>query len=545
ASSRITILSILLPAVFGIGLVCAVFYLSQRNLLVRQCAAEAIAEQRERLRVTLASIGDAVLTTDTQGRITNMNAVAESLTGWTQAEAVGKSLNAVFNIVDEQTRASLENPAQRALEQGVIVGLANHAVLISKDGSERFIDDSAAPIRDAQGQLLGCVLVFRDIAQRRRMEQQQAEDKARLESIVNHAIDGIAVIDENGTVEAFNPAAEQMFGYEAEEVIGLNVKMLMPEPFHGEHDGYLANYLRTGQRKIIGIGREADGRRKDGSTFPLDLAVSEFRLGERRYFTGLLRDITDRKRTEKQVYDLLIELKESDRRKDEFLAILAHELRGPLAPLRNMLEIMKHPHDGDLLAKARDTMERQLGQLVRLVDDLIDVSRITRDTIELRKERVELASLIHQSVEVCRPLADRAKQQVSVSLPPQPIYLHGDSVRLAQVFSNILNNACKYTEPCGKIALTAERQGSEVVVKVKDTGLGIPPDKLASVFEMFAQIDRTLERSQGGLGIGLTLVKRLIEMHDGTVTARSEGLGKGSEFIVRLPILIEPLKHAA
>jgi signal transduction histidine kinase len=156
---------------------------------------------------------------------------------------------------------------------------------------------------------------------------------------------------------------------------------------------------------------------------------------------------------------------------------------------------------------------------------------------------VELASILHQSVEACRPLAESAKHEVSVTLPPQPIYLHADPVRLAQVFSNILNNACKYTEPGGKIWLTAERQGSDVVVTVKDTGLGIPPDKLASVFEMFAQIDRTLERSQGGLGIGLTLVKRLVEMHDGTVTAHSEGPGKGSEFVVRLPILIEQPKH--
>ena len=180
--------------------------------------------------------------------------------------------------------------------------------------------------------------------------------------------------------------------------------------------------------------------------------------------------------------------------------------------------------------------------MVRLVDDLLDVSRITRGKLELRKERVELASVIHQSVEACRPLAEGAKHELNVSLPPEPIYLHADSVRLAQVFSNLLNNACKYTEPGGRIWLTAERQGSDVVVNVKDTGLGIPSDKLASIFEMFTQIDRSLERSQGGLGIGLTLVKRLVEMHGGSVEAYSEGPGWGSEFVVRLPILIEKPK---
>jgi PAS domain S-box-containing protein len=221
-------------------------------------AQRRIREGQDRLRTTLASIGDAVITTDTEGRITTLNAVAESMTGWTQAEAVGKPLDAVFRIVNEDTRKGVENPAKRALREGVIVGLANDAVLIRKDGTERPIEDSAAPIRDAQGRVLGCVLVFRDITERRRAVQQLSDEMSRIESIVNHAIDGIIAIDENGTVEAFNPAAERLFGYRAEKVIGQNVKMLMPEPFHSEHDGYIANYLRTGQAKIIGIGREVE-----------------------------------------------------------------------------------------------------------------------------------------------------------------------------------------------------------------------------------------------------------------------------------------------
>ena len=499
------------------------------------------AEQQERLRTTLASIGDAVISTDTESRITSMNAVAESLTGWKKEEAVGQPLDTVFRIVSEGTRSAVANPATRALREGVITGLANHTLLIRKDGTERPIDDSAAPVRDAGGRILGCVLVFRDITERRQAEQQLADDKARIESIVKHVVDGILAIDENGTVEAFNPAAERLFGYRAEEIIGQNVKLLMPEPFHSEHDGYLARYARTGQAKIIGIGREVEGRRKDGSTFPMDLAVSEFRLGRRRYFTGLVRDITERKRAEQQVYDLLIELKDGDRRKDEFLAMLAHELRGPLAPLSNMLEIMRRsPRDGDILERVQSTMERQLNHLVRLVDDLIDVSRITRNKIELRREHVDLASVIHQSVETCRPLAEAAHHDLQVTLPPQPLEVHADPVRLVQVFSNMLNNACKYTEPGGTIRLTVEPQGGDAVVKLKDTGAGIPADKLGSVFEMFTQIDRTLEHSQGGLGIGLTLVRRLVEMHEGTVEAHSEGPGRGSEFVVRLPIAVAP-----
>ncbi len=262
--------------------------------------------------------------------------------------------------------------------------------------------------------------------------------------------------------------------------------------------------------------------------------------GSVREWVGKCIDVEQEYQAEKKIYDLMTNLTDADRRKDEFLATLAHELRGPLAPLSNMLGIIKQADgDGGLLNQARETMERQLGQLVRLVDDLLDVSRITRNKLELRQGRVELASIVHQSVEVCRPLAECANHKIIVTLPPQPIYLHADPVRLAQIFTNLLTNACKYTEPGGTIWFTAERQGSDVVASVKDTGTGIPADKLESIFGMFTQVDRSLERSQGGLGIGLTLVKWLVELHDGSIEAKSEGEGRGSEFVVRLPILIE------
>jgi CheY-like chemotaxis protein/two-component sensor histidine kinase len=234
----------------------------------------------------------------------------------------------------------------------------------------------------------------------------------------------------------------------------------------------------------------------------------------------------------------MAQLKEADHRKDEFLAMLAHELRNPLAPLVNMLEVLKRSDsDTDLIPRVRSTLDRQLGQLVRLVDDLLDVSRITRGKLQLRRENVELAPILQQAIETCRPLADSEGHRLHVSLPSHPIALDADSVRLSQVFGNLLNNACKYTPPGGQIWLTAEERGNHAVVTVRDTGVGIPPEKIASVFEMFTQIDSSLERSQGGLGIGLTLVKRLVEMHGGSVEAHSPGQSQGSEFVVRLPIL--------
>ena len=235
---------------------------------------------------------------------------------------------------------------------------------------------------------------------------------------------------------------------------------------------------------------------------------------------------------------LIRELRDADRRKDEFLATLAHELRNPLAPIRNALHIMQLAEDDSAaIDQARTMMERQLKQMVRLIDDLLDVSRITRGKLDLRKERVELAAVIGNAVDTTRPLIEAAGHSLTVSLPPQPVYLDADPMRLAQVFSNLLNNAAKYTDRGGRLWLTAAHDGNTIVITVRDTGIGIPADALPTVFEMFTQVDRSLEKAQGGLGIGLTLVKRLVEMHGGTVEARSEGPGHGSEFIARLPVV--------
>ncbi len=244
----------------------------------------------------------------------------------------------------------------------------------------------------------------------------------------------------------------------------------------------------------------------------------------------IFRDVTERRRAE-QV------LKEADQRKDEFLATLAHELRNPLAPIRNALELIRIAGDDpQAVCQARGTMERQLAQMIRLVDDLLDVSRITRGTIELRKERVDVTTIVKNAIETSRPQFDQVGQRLRVNLPDEPIYIDADLMRMSQVFTNLLNNAAKYTEPKGRIELTVKRAGTHVAISVKDNGIGIPKASLDEIFDMFAQVDRRLERAHGGLGIGLTIVKSLVEMHGGTVEAQSEGHGRGSEFIVRQPI---------
>ncbi|WP_437475856.1 ATP-binding protein [Sorangium sp. So ce1014] len=234
-----------------------------------------------------------------------------------------------------------------------------------------------------------------------------------------------------------------------------------------------------------------------------------------------------------RLYD---QLRDQDRRKDEFLATLAHELRNPLAPIRTGLEILKIAGNADQTRKILDMMNRQIGHMVRMVDDLLDVSRITRGKVELRKERVDLRAVLNSALETSRPLIEAAAHELAVRLPPAPLLLDADSTRLAQVFANLLNNAAKYTPAGGGIWLAAQRDGAAVVVRVADNGVGIPADMLSKVFDMFTQVGRSIDRAQGGLGIGLTLVKRLVELHGGTIHAESEGAGRGSTFTVRLPL---------
>ena len=496
-------------------------------------------ERREVFRVTLRSIGDAVITTDTEGRITYINEVGESLTGWSHNEALGQPLERVFHIVNEATRKPVASPATRALREGVVVGLANHTVLIQKDGKECTIDDSAAPIRNEEGVVSGCVLIFRDVTAQRLIEREKANQllTARmLAAIVESSNDAIIGKSLDGIIQSWNAAAEKLFGHKAEEAIGRHISLVIPPDRLAEEEQIIAS-LRAGKRIEH---YETERLRSDGQRVYVSLTISPIKddSGNVIGASKIARDITDRRRAESDLQRLAADLSNADRRKNEFLATLAHELRNPLAPMSNMLEVLKRA-DGDkeILKRAHETIERQLGQMVRLVDDLLDLNRITHDRLELRRSEVELSSVIQQAVEVARPLIDAAGHNLIVELPAEPIYLNADRARLAQMFGNLLNNSSKYTRPNGTISLTAKRIDNDVAVTVKDNGAGIPHDKLDSIFDMFMQVDRTSDRAQGGLGIGLTLVKRLAEMHGGSIEANSGGEGQGSEFVVRLPLL--------
>ena len=497
--------------------------------------------QRQMLQVTLGSIGDAVITTDTRGTVTYLNAVAETLTGWRQREAVGQPLDAVFRIVNEETRLPVENPATRALREGTVVGLTNHTVLVTRDGSDCPIDDSAAPIRNEEGEIAGCVLIFRDVSARRRLESERAQQllAARLlASIVENSDDAIISKSLDGVIQSWNAAAVRVFGYTAEQAVGRHISLVIPPDRLAEED-QIISALKAG-RRIEHF--ETERVRADGRRVSVSLTVSPVKddAGNVVGASKIVRDVTDRKRAEAERDKFVADLAEADRRKNEFLAMLAHELRTPLAPISNAIRALRAGGgQGEAVTGAYGMLERQVGQMARLVDDLLDMSRITRGRIELRPELVELGPIVGQAVEAAGSLYTVMRHELTVTLPDHPVYLNADRARLAQVIGNLLNNAAKFTDRGGHVWLTVSEEGRTAVIRVRDTGIGLTADQLPRIFDMFTQIDTTLERSRDGLGIGLTLVKTLVELQNGTVEAHSEGPGTGSEFIVRIPIVTD------
>jgi PAS domain S-box-containing protein len=373
------------------------------------------------------------------------------------------------------------------------------------------------------------LLAIEDITERRRAEEGRRELETRFTSLVKN-IKGHAIftLDPEGRITSWNVEAERILGYSEAEALGQHFSFIFPPEVVAQ--GWPDPELRT----ALAQGRAEGERwhlRKSGERFwALGIVTpTQDASGKHTGFSKILRDMTDHKRAEEA-------LREADHHKDEFLAMLAHELRNPLAPIRNALHIMNQPGaGGEMVQQVRDMAERQVQHMARLLDDLLDVSRISRGRIELRREVVGVAAVVSRTVEAVRPLMEERRHELTVALPARPLQVEADSARLEQVLTNLLNNAAKYTEAGGHIWLTAGREGGEAVLRVRDTGIGIAPDMLPRIFDLFVQAERRLDRSQGGVGIGLTLVKKLVELHGGRIQASSDGLGRGSEFVVRLP----------
>jgi PAS domain S-box-containing protein len=385
-------------------------------------------------------------------------------------------------------------------------------------------------------------MVVTDLTERKQHEEVVAAE-ALARSILEQAADAVVVCDRSGRIIRASHAARALC---TDSPLYSDFESAFPLRYDGDPERGSAEANGTSRGEPVTLASVLLGRTlRSAEVFlerpagaPTSLLLSAARLiSPENQVMGVvitLTDITERKRAEEA-------LRDADRRKDEFLAMLAHELRNPLAPIRNGLQILKIPGlPRGQLDRAREILERQVGHMTRLIDDLLDVSRITRGKVQLAREPLELAAIIGRAVEVARPLLDARRHQLTVSLPAEPVRVDGDAVRLAQVFANLLNNAAKFMAEGGEVAVTAQQADGEVAVCVRDKGVGIRSDMINQVFELFTQVDPTLARSQGGLGIGLTLVRSLVEMHGGRVEALSEGLGKGSTFVVRLPTLADP-----
>ncbi|HEU5182818.1 MAG TPA: ATP-binding protein [Candidatus Polarisedimenticolia bacterium] len=345
---------------------------------------------------------------------------------------------------------------------------------------------------------------------------------------------GVATLHADGTIVYCNRRLPELLNMPPEKLMGSRLLDFVVAEDRPIYDGLL-------RRTQAGSGRgEARLQRAGGGLIPAYLTFSELPPDCGAMIGVLVTDLTSQKHHE-QLALAQQALREADRRKNEFLAMLAHELRNPLAPIRNSISILRQ-RGGEPVQETCEMLERQVSLMVRLVDDLVDVSRITRNKIELRKERVELAAVVEQALECIRPVCASLGHEVTIHLPEEPVVLEGDPIRLTQVFANLLDNSCKYMERGGRITLSAELApprgdtAGEVAVRVRDQGIGIAPDQLSRIFDMFAQVDTSLERAKSGLGIGLTLVKSLVELHGGAVEAHSEGPGRGCEFVVRLPV---------
>jgi len=490
--------------------------------LLRMRRAEESAQAAARAwQATFDAIGDGVFLLDPLGRVIRCNAALAAIVGRPTAELAGRAAD---GLLPGRPVGGSDSPLARCLSTGT-------RVITDLRTADQWYRVTADPVVTAHGALAGAVGILADVTERRRAEAERRATSEQFRALVESVRDyAIFRIDPAGRATTWNEGVRRVLGFDESEFIGNDLRRLFrPEDADA---GVPETELKTAADR----GSASNDRwmvRRDGTQFFASGTTNAVRdeSGTLVGFTKVMRDITDRKRVEEQ-------LKESDRRKDEFLAMLGHELRNPLAPIRNALFLMKlrgsrDPGDAERL---RAMMDRQLTHIARLVDDLLDVSRITRGKIELRTEAIDLREAVSNAVDEVRAYLDERQHTVEVNIPPDPVWLRADPVRLEQVFANLLHNAAKYTEPGGRVQVTARVEGAEAVVRVRDTGIGIRPDMADKIFDMFTQADRVSGRLKEGLGLGLTLVKTLVRMHGGTVGVDSDGPGRGSEFTVRLPL---------
>ncbi|WP_075795034.1 hybrid sensor histidine kinase/response regulator [Massilia putida] len=497
----------------------------EHEIAQRRQAEEALRASEQRYCDLIGAIPAGVVACDAAGAVVFHNACADRLCGGPPGETPACWGHEAC-AANGHRLANFTAPLHEVLAGGQPV-VDRELAIERPDGSRIDVLLNITPLRDHAGRVAGAVNIVQDITARKRIENDLRVSEQRFRTLANTVPVLIWQNDEQGRCMFVNRYYLDFTGKAFEDVMGVRWHELVHPD---DAPAYIADYLdavrmRRPWRNLDRLlRRDGQWRWFDNYAQPLFAPDGSY-VGH----VGASLDITDAVLAEQA-------LKETDRRKDEFLAVLAHELRNPLAPISNAVHLLRHPDGRRRADRLVEMLGRQVRQMIKLVDDLLEISRITRDKIELHRQPLLLADVVHGAVETSRPLIDQQRHHLEVRLPDEPLTLFADSVRLMQVLANLLNNAAKYTDLGGRIDLEARRVGTEVEITVRDNGIGIPPGHLPEVFDMFTQAHRAAGRGQGGLGIGLAMVRSLVQMHGGTVEARSAGAGLGSEFIVRLPL---------
>jgi len=474
------------------------------------------------LAAIVASSDDAIISKTLNGDILTWNKGAERLFGYTAKEVIGKPIT----ILIPPERQHEEPELLRRLRNGESIEHFE-TVRVAKDGRRMDISLTVSPIIDGDGRIIGASKVARDITQQKRAAEALRDANEQLRVVTDNMAVAVTRCDRDFRYLWVSRGFAAWMGRAVDEIVGRTIPEVMGVVAFETVRPHITQVLSG---EPVDFETQVPYRDLGARWIRAGYVPTHDAAGETDGWVAVITDTTEQRKMEDA-------LRQADRRKDEFLAVLAHELRNPLAPIRSALHVLRMTNKRDpTTERVGEIMERQVNHIVRLVDDLLEVSRITTGKIELRKEPVEIASVVRTAIEASRPLIEGGGHHLAVVIPPEPITLDADPVRLAQVLANLLNNAAKYTDTGGQIWLTVRRDADSVAISVRDTGSGIPRDMLARVFELFTQVDRRSNRAQGGLGIGLTLVKSLIELHGGSIRAYSEGLGRGSEFVARLPI---------
>ncbi len=516
--------------------------LEQTNLVLQ--------DKEEKLSVTLSSIGDAVIATDAKGCVALMNPIAEKLTGWTQAQAEGRAVSEIFDIINKATRLPSIVPVGEALAHGITQGLANHTVLIARDGSEYDIADSCAPIRDRSDQVVGAVLVFRDVTKEYALQQALRDSAALIQTMLNTVADGIITFHSNdGAIQTVNLATEQMFGYTALELEGENFSLLVPELELARQDGYasLTDYSASAEAQAVGHGREVVGRHKNGNTLPVEIAVSEMWQGEQQFFTVILRDIAIRKQHEEALAKLdqilqkkNIELEnakaiaeKANLAKSDFLSSMSHELRTPLNAILGFAQLIDSgtPEPTPSQKRSIDHILQGGWYLLELINEILDLALIESGKLSLSMEATSLADVMQECEAMIEPQAKKHGTRIIFPATALPYFVMADRTRMKQIIINLLSNAVKYNKVGGSVVVKCTERTADIIrISVEDTGEGLSAEKIAQLFQPFNRLGQECKEAEG-TGIGLVMTKRLIELMGGEIGMEST-VGVGSVFWV-------------